>query len=61
MGSHGDCDFPNSLYFHAVGFVAIEVTEVRWQGSASGGKYVKGNIRQIYTDWRCWRRKQFYW
>jgi type II secretory pathway pseudopilin PulG len=42
--SHGDCDFPNSLYFHAVGFVAIEVTEVRWQGSARGGKYVKGTF-----------------
>ncbi len=41
-GSHGDCEFPNSLYFHAVGFVVIEVTEVRTQGSASGGKYVKG-------------------
>lgn len=40
--SHGDCDFPNSLYFHAVGFVAIEVTEVRTKGSSSGGKYVKG-------------------
>ncbi len=40
--SHGDCDFPNSLYFHAVGFVAIEVTEVRTRGSASGGKYIKG-------------------
>ncbi len=41
-GSHGDCDFPNSLYFHAIGFAAIEVTEVRWQGSARSGKYVKG-------------------
>ncbi|GBC97806.1 hypothetical protein HRbin17_00297 [bacterium HR17] len=40
--SHGDCGFPNSLYFHAVGFVVIEVTEVRWQGSARGGKYIKG-------------------
>ncbi|MFN3420096.1 MAG: TadE/TadG family type IV pilus assembly protein [Armatimonadota bacterium] len=40
--SHGDCDFPNSLYFHAIGFVAIEVTEVKTSGSSSGGKYVKG-------------------
>jgi hypothetical protein len=40
--THGG--FPNSLYFHAVGFVAIEVTEVRWQGSARGGKYVKGTF-----------------
>lgn len=35
-------DIPNSLYFHAIGFAAIEVTEVRWQGSARSGKYVKG-------------------
>ncbi|MCS7186326.1 MAG: pilus assembly protein TadG-related protein [Armatimonadetes bacterium] len=40
--SHGDCDFPNSLYFHAVGFVAIEVTEVKTSGSSWKGKYVKG-------------------
>ncbi len=39
--SHGDCDFPNSLYFHAVGFVAIEVTEVKTGGSS---KYVKGTF-----------------
>lgn len=35
---------PNSLYFHAVGFVTVEVTEVNWQGSARGGKYVKGKL-----------------
>lgn len=35
---------PNSLYFHAVGFVTVEVTEVKWQGSARGGKYVKGKL-----------------
>jgi Flp pilus assembly protein TadG len=40
--THGG--FPNSLYFHAIGFVAVEVTEVRWQGSARGGKYVKGTF-----------------
>lgn len=42
--SHGDCEFLNSLYFHAVGFVAVEVTEVNWQGSAGGGKYIKGKF-----------------
>lgn len=36
--------FPNSLYFHAVGFAVIEVTEVRWQGSSSGGKYIRGQF-----------------
>lgn len=36
--------FPNSYYFHAIGFVAIEVTEVNWQGSAQGGKYVRGTF-----------------
>ncbi len=35
--SHGN--FPNANYFHVIGFVGIEVTEVRWQGS---DKYVKG-------------------
>jgi hypothetical protein len=40
--THGG--FPNSLYFHAIGFVAIEVTEVNWRGSARGGKYVKGTF-----------------
>jgi hypothetical protein len=34
--------FPNSLYFHAVGFVAIEITEVETTGSSSRGKYIKG-------------------
>lgn len=43
-GSHGDCAFPNSLYFHVMGFVAIEVTEVRWQGGANSQKYVRGNF-----------------
>lgn len=32
-------NFPNATYFHVVGYVSIEVTEVRWQGS---DKYVKG-------------------
>jgi hypothetical protein len=46
--------FFESLYFHAIGFVAVEVTEVNWQGSAQGrpargrseqeGKYVKGTF-----------------
>jgi hypothetical protein len=40
--THGG--FPNAYYFHAIGFVAVEVTEVRWQGSARGGKYVKGTF-----------------
>ncbi len=40
--THGG--FPNSLYFHAIGFVAVEVTEVNWRGSAQGGKYVKGTF-----------------
>ncbi len=43
-GAHGDCEFPNSLYFHAVGFVAVEITEILSQGSAHGGKYVEGII-----------------
>lgn len=34
-------DFPNAYYFHAIGFTAIEVTEVRWQGK---NKYVRGNF-----------------
>jgi len=46
--NHGN--FPNSTYFHAVGFVAVEVTEVQWQGSARGGKYVKGKfVRWVQT------------
>jgi hypothetical protein len=40
--THGG--FFNFLYFHAIGFVAIEVTEVNWRGSARGGKYVKGTF-----------------
>lgn len=37
--THGS--FPNATYFHVIGFVAIEVTKVRWQGS---NKYVRGNF-----------------
>ncbi len=39
--SHGNREFPNSLYFHAIGFVAVEITEVRTGGSS---KYVKGTF-----------------
>ncbi len=40
--THGS--FPNATYFHVIGFVMIEVTEVRWQGGANSQKYVRGNF-----------------